>query len=242
MATFVLVHGGYMGGWCWRGVADRLIAEGHTVYTPTLTGQGERAHLLTREIAMETHVADVTNVLTYEDLRDVILVGHSYGTWVMTQVADRVYERVRHLVCLDGQLFRDGEGGMTPRTEEAREQLRGVARKYGDGWRLPPPPRKNPLWSDFTDEQWTATSPRLTPMALGWFEAACHITRLYDVRPPGTMLRFTRSPFGSGGPSGPLARAQELGWTRGFIDAGHYGMITQPDRVALALRETAARA
>ena len=90
MATFVLVHGGGHGGWCYQRVGPLLRAAGHDVYTPTLTGLGERAHLLRADIDLDFHIGDIVNVLHFDDLRDVILVGHSYGGMVITAVADRV--------------------------------------------------------------------------------------------------------------------------------------------------------
>ena len=99
--TFVLVHGAFHGGWCWRPVADILRAAGHTVFTPTLTGLGERLHLLTPEVNLSTHIQDVVSVLEWENLRDVVLVGHSYGGAVVTGVADRVADRIGSIVYLD---------------------------------------------------------------------------------------------------------------------------------------------
>src|SRR3954453_21148411 len=107
MATFVLVHGAWHGGWCWRRVAPLLRVAGHAVYTPTLTGLGERAHLLTREVGLETHIRDTVNVLECEELNDVILVGHSYGGIVITGTAERAPERVGHLVYLDAMVTLD---------------------------------------------------------------------------------------------------------------------------------------
>ena len=101
MATYVLVHGGGHGGWCYQRVARLLRAEGHDVYTPTLTGLGERAHLFDDRVDLDRHVADVAAVLRVEDLRDVILVGHSYGGMVITGAADREADRVGRLVYLD---------------------------------------------------------------------------------------------------------------------------------------------
>src|SRR6185295_9033166 len=101
MRTYVLVHGGGHGGWCYQRVARLLRARGHEVYTPTLTGLGERAHLLSAAVDLDLHVTDVVNVLEYEDLRDVILVGHSYGGMVITGVADRATDRIGHIVFLD---------------------------------------------------------------------------------------------------------------------------------------------
>lgn len=109
MATFVLVHGAWSGGWCYFKVADLLRARGHRVFTPTLTGQGERTHLLTGSVNLTTHILDVVGVIHYEDLHDVVLAGHSYGGMVVTGVADRVPEAVSSLVYLDAFLPQDGQ-------------------------------------------------------------------------------------------------------------------------------------
>ena len=101
MSTFVLVHGAWHGGWCWRRVERLLRAQGHEVLTPTLTGLGERAHLMSRQIDLETHIEDVLGVLRIENLRDVVLCGHSYGGMVITGVADREPECITALVYLD---------------------------------------------------------------------------------------------------------------------------------------------
>ena len=101
MATYVLVHGGGHGGWCYRRVAPLLRAEGHEVYTPTMTGLGERAHLLNDEVDLHRHIEDIAAVLEFEDVRDAILVGHSYGGMVITGTADKVAERIGRLVFLD---------------------------------------------------------------------------------------------------------------------------------------------
>lgn len=100
MATYVLVHGAWHGGWCWQRVTPLLRAAGHEVFTLTLTGLGERSHLANPEIDLNTHIQDVVNVLEYEDLRKVILVGHSYGGMVITGVTDRAAERLAHVVYL----------------------------------------------------------------------------------------------------------------------------------------------
>src|SRR5687768_18076653 len=109
MATFVLVHGAFVGGWCWRWVAPYLRGAGHDVYCPTLTGSGERVHLASPRVDLATHVEDVVNVLHYEDLRGVVLVGHSYGGMVITGAAERVSERLARLVYLDAFVPQDGQ-------------------------------------------------------------------------------------------------------------------------------------
>jgi pimeloyl-ACP methyl ester carboxylesterase len=141
MATFVLVHGGIQGGWVWKRVVALLRAAGHETYAPTLTGCGERAHLLTRDVGLETHVQDVVNVLEYEDLRDVILVGHSYGGTVITVVADRALKRISHLVYVDGARPLPGQSMMdswAADDPQAVKELDNYVKEKGDGWRVVP--------------------------------------------------------------------------------------------------------
>lgn len=107
--TFVLVHGAWHGGWCWRRVVPALRAAGHEVFTPTLTGLGERAHLLRPDIDLDKHIQDVVMLLEMEDLKDVVLVGHSYGGMVITGVADRAHARIRRLVYLDAFVPENGK-------------------------------------------------------------------------------------------------------------------------------------
>ena len=102
--TFVLVHGAWHGGWCWRRVADRLRRDGHAVFTPTLTGLGERSHLLRPGIDLATHVADIVNVMRWERLSDVVLCGHSYGGFVISSVAEATPVLIRSIVFLDAFL------------------------------------------------------------------------------------------------------------------------------------------
>ena len=132
MATYVLVHGGAHGGWCYGKVARLLRRAGHEVYTPTMTGLGEREHLLSVAIDLDMHIADIVNVLQFEDLGDVILVGHSYGGMVITGVADRASDRVGHLVFLDaatpdnGQSLEDVAGPIIRRARQYGETISGV--------------------------------------------------------------------------------------------------------------------
>lgn len=106
MTTYVMIHGAGHGGWAWQRVARLLEAQGHTVYAPSLTGCGDRAHLASADTDLNTHVTEVANLLFYEDLRDVVLVGHSYGGIVITGAADRASDRVRKLVLVDSPLGR----------------------------------------------------------------------------------------------------------------------------------------
>jgi pimeloyl-ACP methyl ester carboxylesterase len=111
--TFVIVHGAWGGGWAFKEVDRLLRADGHTVYRPTLTGQGERVHLASPDIGLRTHIDDVVNTILFEDLHDVVLLGHSYGGMVITGVADRIPERIAHLIYLDAMVPEDGEGANT---------------------------------------------------------------------------------------------------------------------------------
>ena len=132
MATYVLVHGGGHGGWCYQPVARILRSAGHEVYAPTLTGLGERSHLLSPDIDLDLHIRDVVAVLHYEDLRDVILVGHSYGGMVITGVVDRAADRVGRVVYLDaanplnGQSLVDVAGPIIEATRPLGEVVDGV--------------------------------------------------------------------------------------------------------------------
>ena len=109
MATFVLVHGAWHGGWCYRDTAAALRAAGHTVFTPTHSGVGERSHQSAENITLETHIRDVCGCIEWEELNDVILCGHSYGGMVITGVADRMPERIKSLVCLDAFVPEHGD-------------------------------------------------------------------------------------------------------------------------------------
>ena len=162
VATFVLVHGGWAGGWIWAGVARELRAAGHEVFAPTLTGLGERVHLASPDIDLETHVLDVVNVLRYERLEGVVLVGHSYGGMVVTGVAERVPERIARLVYLDALVPNDGESVADLVGPEAASQWGGFAAVAGDGWRIPPAPD----WDNADRNVPQPMRPMLSPLAL----------------------------------------------------------------------------
>lgn len=137
MAAFVLVPGAWIGGWAFIAVARALRDGGHDAYAVTLTGLGERSHLARREIDLDTHIADVVNLIRWEDLgRDVVLVGHSYAGLVVTGVADRADERLSHLVFLDSAPSPDGTTMLDYYPPEEAERMRGQVRDQGDGWRL----------------------------------------------------------------------------------------------------------
>jgi pimeloyl-ACP methyl ester carboxylesterase len=137
MATFVLVHPAWFGGWCWKKVATILRARGNEVFAPTLTGLGERAHLANREVGLGTHIDDVASVLKFEDIRDAILVGNSSGGMVITGVADRMPERIAHVVYLDAFVPEDGQSLFDIVPSERSQPMHELVQKEGDGWLAP---------------------------------------------------------------------------------------------------------
>ena len=231
MANFVLVHGGAHGGWCWRRVARLLRAAAHEVYTPTLTGLGERSHLVGPHVDLSLHVTDIVNVLTYEDLDDVILAGHSYGGMVITGVADRVPARVRHLVFLDALQPRDGES----MADLVPVILQVGRRTAQDGVELTLLPEERKP-SDFgvtdpEDAAWLAG--KLAPHPLICFtqplrlanEAAVSNIPRTSIYCPITVAQWSAD-------VAARTKAPERAWA---IDTGHDLMVTEPEAVAQML-------
>jgi pimeloyl-ACP methyl ester carboxylesterase len=138
MAQFVLVHGAWHGGWCWRDVVQPLTAAGHRVYAPTLTGLGERAHLMSPAITLETHIADVRGIIEAEELDDVVLAVHSYAGMIGTAIADRMPQRLRHLVYVDAVVPKPGESWSSTQASATREARLAAAQASPD-YSFPPP-------------------------------------------------------------------------------------------------------
>lgn len=239
MATFVMVHGGGHGGWCYQKVARRLRAAGHEVYTPTLTGLGERSHLLAPDIDLDTHITDVVAVLFYEDLRDVILVGHSYGGMVITGVADRAHDRVSQLVYLDaanpvnGQSLVDVAGPVIEMTRPHGRVVDGVELV------LLPAPGAAAFYgvTDPADQAWMDA--RLTGHPWRCFETPLRLTNedaLWSI--PRNHIVCTSTLATRSRALMDEARAQGRLWA---IDTGHDLMVTEPEAVTRALLEIAAR-
>jgi pimeloyl-ACP methyl ester carboxylesterase len=139
MATYVLVGGAWIGSWAWQPVTKELRAAGHEVYPLSLTGLAERVHLATPETDLDTHIADVTNLICFEDLDDVVLAGHSYAGAVITGAADRLSDRLSQVVFVDTAPFADGMSMLDLNSPDGVEQLRAEVRRAGDGWKLPFP-------------------------------------------------------------------------------------------------------
>ena len=139
MANFVLVPGYWLGGWAWKNITDVLREKGHTVYPVTLTGLGERVHLGNAETNLDTHVADVVNLIKYEELENVYLVGHSYAGVVITQVADKIPERLAKLIYVDSAPLPDGTAQIEFSEPQELAAYEKIVAEKGDGWQLPLP-------------------------------------------------------------------------------------------------------
>jgi pimeloyl-ACP methyl ester carboxylesterase len=232
MAGYVLVHGAWHGSWCWARVRRMLTSEGHEVFAPTLTGVGERSHLLSRDVGLNTHIADVTNLIVWENLRDIVLVGHSYGGIVIRHVADRMPDRIRSLIYLDAFVPENGKA-LFDYLPDNGEGVRKLAAAHGDGWRVPPWPAS--LFAvNAEDAPWVDSQCTMHPLSS--FEASAHITGRCDGIANIGYIRASAfdGPFGQF-----YAKAGERGWWREELSCGHDAMLDMPDELtAVMLQRT----
>ena len=236
MATFVIVHGAWSGAHAWRWIRPLLRAAGHEVVTPSLTGLGERAHLATPATNLATHITDVAAVLHYEDLDDVVLVGHSYGGMVITGVADRVPERIGHLVYLDADVPREGESDLDLVPADERAGYEESARTRGDGWRVPPP-FPDPLPPGLPPEVVWAVA-RMVPHPLASLTQPLHL----EHEPPDLPRTFVLCTEGKEGEAEPpyVARVRtDPAWRLVELAATHTAHVTAPEKVSRALQDVA---
>ena len=234
MAIFVVAHGAWSAGWAWKKMRPLLRERGHELYTPTYTGLGERAHLASPEVGLDTHIRDVCAVLTMENLREVVLIGHSYGGMVATGVADREAERIKQLVYLDAFVPRDGQSVGDLQPPGVRDAMRAAADRDGDGWLVPPNPP--PPDTSAADLAWMA--PRRLPQPLKALDEPIRLTGAVD-RLPRTYIYCTR-PMPADGFRQFAQRAKtEAGWQYREIDASHNPHITAPDALAAMLDDIA---
>ena len=224
MATFLVAHGAWSAGWSWKKMKPLLQDHGHHLFTPTYTGLGERAHLADPEIRLETHITDILGVLEFEDLKDVFLVGHSYGGMVATGVADRAAERLAHLIYLDAFVPRDGQSLSDLQSAEIRNKMKEGVQKEGDGWRVPP----NPLPPDIseTDAAWIV--PRRVMQPLKTFEEPIRLSGA-SVRLPKTYIYCLKPSPGNMFQQFAKRAQSEPGWNYFEIDSTHSPQITVPE-------------
>jgi pimeloyl-ACP methyl ester carboxylesterase len=249
----VLVPGACLGAWAWRDVAARLRSFGHDVFPVTLTGLGERAHLASRDVDLDTHIADVVGVLDYEDLREGVLVGHSYAGVVVTGAADRRPERLNAVVYLDCSPLPDGMSIAAVQAPEQRDLQRAAVEQDGDGWRWPVPDRDTLARGLFgstaglEDRHFAAIEQRGSPQPYATFTTPL---RLAHARPPGVRraaifctdsgisVAMVRTMIEQGDPR--AAAFADADWDLRELATGHWAMFSAPDQVAEALAQIAA--
>ncbi|MFC5952627.1 alpha/beta fold hydrolase [Pseudonocardia lutea] len=229
--TVVLVHGAHHGGWCWRKVARLLRDAGHEVFTPTLTGVGERAHLLTPEVGLTTMIRDVTAVLEAEELTDVLLVGHSLGALAVLGAADRARDRIRRIVLLDGLVVEAGRRGFDALPEEVVVQRELDAERRGDGLALPSPPAGAFGVTDPDDVAWVER--HLTPQPLRCYREPLVLDGPLGAGLPVTYVYCSRPPYPVIASSHQVVK--DRGWEWRDLPTGHDAMVTDPEGTVAAL-------
>ena len=236
MATFVIVHGGWGGGWEWRSVTDALIAMGHRSFAPTLTGLGERSHLVSRSIGLATHAEDVVQVIRWERASDVLLVGHSYGGMVTTAAASKAPDLVKGMIYGDAFIPEDGQCEsdlIDPSWVES--MLLTPALDRGDGWLVPFP---------FPDEL-DGYPPEVADRYRGSMHPLATLTDPAAVDPrvallPSAFIHCTAKAPDEDMFAGFAQGARQRGWPVVEIQSGHDVQIERPDAVANALHDLSA--
>src|SRR5664279_3896677 len=232
-ATFLVCHGAWSAGWAWKKMQALMVAAGHRLVTPTCTGLGERAHLANPSVDLETHIQDILNVIRYEDLREVVLIGHSYGGMVATGVADRARDRISQLIYLDAFVPKDGQS-LLDLNEPARQPMQELA-KTGDGWRVPPNPTPPDTPQD--DVEWLTE--RRVHMPIKCFEMPLKL-RGGELTLPRSYIYATRiTPADTFRPFAERAKS-EPGWRYYEIDASHSPAVTAPDALMALLEKIVA--
>ena len=232
MATFVLAHGAWSAAWAWKKMRPLFAASGHTFFSPTYTGLGERAHLAHSDIDLSTHVQDVVNILEFEDLKDVVLLGHSYGGMVATGVADKARSRIQRVVYIDAFVPRDGQSLFDLLGAKGEANMRTGAAKDGEGWKLP----LNPMPPDTSPQDSAWAVPRRRPQPIKTFEQKI---RLESKEPPPPRHYIYAKKNGPGDvfrQFGERARS-ESGWKYYEIDASHNPHITCPEALMTLLTQ-----
>lgn len=223
MATIVLIHGAWTGGWLWGRVAVDLRARGHAVHTPTLTGLGDRDHLLDPDVDLELHATDVLNLLAYEDLQRVLLVGHGYGGAVAQRVAALAPERVGRILFLDALLARPGQS-LLASLGPAAEVL--ATRAYDDDGIAVYAPDRGLLLDGLAKRDADWVEDRLVPMPAAAFAQAADLAGFFALTCPIVAIRPAR---GDRAAETADAIAADYGFPHSEIDGGHLVMLTKPD-------------
>jgi pimeloyl-ACP methyl ester carboxylesterase len=231
--TFVLVHGAWHGGWCWRRVSDRLERQGHKVFTPTLTGLGDRSHLLRAGIDVSTHVTDVVNLLKWERLSGVVLCGHSYGGMVISGVAEQMAGAIGSIVFLDAFVPENGEAVIDLTGPMVQTALR-TAQQNGD---LGVAPRSAEAFNvNVADRAWVDA--QCVPQPIGTFTEAMKVTGARERI--GKKAYIRAAGYANPGFDKALARLQtDKSWRTYGVPCGHDVMVDMPERLTEILLEVA---
>lgn len=245
MATFVLVSGAWLGGWAWDGVTRRLRQAGHDAYPVTLTGLGERKHLARPEVGLETHISDIVNVIEAEELRDVILVGHSYGGVPVTGASDRVAERIASVVYVDSGPI-PAETAYIEFEPESRAATEQQVASNGDGWLLPPMSREVLIAAipDLEPERVSAIQARMTPQPFATYTEPLRLTNPARATLPKVAIlnsfpeAAVREMMAAGHLMGVMLAGPE--WRFVELPTSHWPMFSRPAELAVALGEIAA--
>ena len=227
--TFVLIHGAWHGGWCWRFV--RPLLDKHQVFAPSLTGLGERKHLARPDVNLDTHINDVVNLLEMEDLRDVVLVGHSYGGMVVTAAAERARSRIKRVVYLDAFVPEDGKCVLDYVVPERAARMREEGERSGS---VAPPPLS--LWGITKQEHIDFIKPREVRHPYGCFSQ--RISLREEISLPRTFVYCSSPATGSFDQFAAKYR-NDPAWRFHELKTGHDAMILMPARVAEILLEQA---
>ena len=225
--TFVLVHGAWHGGWCWRRVADILESRGHKVYAQSLTGNGDRSHLLSKDINLDTHIADIVNLATWEDLSGICLVAHSYGGWPASGALEQISDRVAAIVWLDAFKPANGQRGTDFASEFSRKALEEAVAKGEPG-------RKGPPAKTFSlkEKDYAWIDSKMTPQPNGVATQPIKLTGKRETIARKTYIRAPRYPQPAFDKA--LAECQADSTWQTFVnpDTGHDVMIDQPEWLA----------
>ena len=240
MATLVLVHPAWFGGWCWKKVASRLQLAGHTVHTPTLTGLGERAHLATSSVGLRTHIDDVVSLFEFEDLDEVTLVGTSSAGTVVTGVADLVAERIAQVVYLDAFVPSDGQSTWDLIPADRRPAMESLVAAEGGGWLLPR--LASAPWEPFLRDAWEVTDdadlqwvlPRLRPTPFGHVTERLERRGGGEPRAPRVYIRCRRWPNAHYDSCAAAAEASS-DWVARELPTSHVPYITHADELTAVL-------
>jgi pimeloyl-ACP methyl ester carboxylesterase len=227
MSTYVLVHGSYQGGWIWKPVAARLEQAGQQVFRPTLDGSAERRRNLSASLTLEQHGAELADLLFYEDLRDVILVGTSIGGMVVAQAAPSVHDRIKRLVFIDALVPLPGESVPVVNSRQPHDRRNGV---YGP----PADQARSTIFGEVPGELGDWAAARYTQQAIGPTDDPVDLRDFWARTWQVDVLRCSRSPLP---PEAHQRRtAERLNGTYAEIDAGHYPMLSHPREIADYLR------